>query len=136
MRIENKQTLLIGIAIVLAISFFGWMVLQSTGVVESPGITIDRLVGTSYKVKHIGVISGHEFDLKLEDGRRVHALLDVKTAPEAKEHVVRVLNNARSPRIRLIEKNGSDWRVELYVKIDGQEVNFVSWLRQMDLVWE
>lgn len=138
MRVDNKQTLFISVATILLLSLFIWTALRDAHLTGTAQVAVDRLIGRTYKVNHIGVISGHEFDIKLESGKRIHALLDVITAPEARDEVVRVLNKAQDPHVRLIGRDESNWHVELYFRIDGsgREINFSDWLRQQGLVWD
>jgi len=93
------------------------------------------------KVKHLAVLTGSEFDLGLEDGRRIHAVLEVKAASDSKKHVLEFLNRSKNPRVVLKEQNGDLWLVQFYVTAQdttGQavEIDLAKWLRDKKLAYD
>lgn len=98
------------------------------------------LTGKSYKVNYIRVLSGSEFDLRLDNGKRIHARLAVNTSPDAKTKVITYLNyNGNQPRVVILGKQDDAWIVDLYVRKESQpfeEVSLTKWLQESGLVWE
>lgn len=141
---DNRKILFLAIlSVILGAGLYLAYNYKRTGTVpiQNP---IQTLVQKSYKVTHIGVLQGHEFDLKLEDGRRIHGVLNVKTPKEARDRMVRFINQATHPRVVLLERlnvpthlgNAEIWRVRLYVTVGPSEVNVVDWLKDQNLVWQ
>ena len=90
-------------------------------------------------IKKISVLQGHEFDITLLDGRRVHAVLSVKTSPDAKEKVVAFINHSRKPRCVVLSKNSDFWTIDLFLgnaMMPESAQSLTEWLRQQNLVWE
>lgn len=92
-------------------------------------------------VKQINVINGDEFDLLLNDGRRIHAVLDVRAVPGAKNKVVSFINRCYNPRIIIQEKKDSVWIVSMFVTtkgVDGEnvEVSLAKWLSEKKLAYD
>ena len=139
---KKNTTLLLAIIVLFsAIGFVVWKVRVEGEVVPFvPAHWSVLNVEKSYRVTHIGVLKGHEFDLKLEDGRRIAASLEVSTAKEATEKVIRFLNSCTNPRCVLKHKtidNTSMWNVVLFVtNSNGQEVNLADWLLDQGLVFQ
>lgn len=93
------------------------------------------------KVKQINVLNGDEFDLMLEDGRRIHAILDVRSTPDAKSEVLSFVNRCFDPRIVIQQQKGDVWIVSMWVTTtgtDGQnvEVSLAKWLREKRLAYD
>lgn len=93
-------------------------------------------------VKKINVLTGNEFDLILEDDRRIHAFLRVKATPDAKPKIIEFLNHCLNPRAILIEekKEESYWIVRMYVTIRDSsnqliEIDLAKWLQEKQLAY-
>lgn len=85
-----------------------------------------------FKIRKITVLQGHEFDLTLVDGRRVHARLPINTPVEAKHKVVKYINNSRNPRCVVLDRSAEAWTVDLLFDAGS----LTDWLRQQNLVWD
>jgi hypothetical protein len=85
-----------------------------------------------YTVETICVVQGHEFDLQLTNGKRIHARLKVKTPAEAKDQVVEYINNSERPEVIVYKEDNDIWIVDLL--FDG--MSLTEWLRSHKLVWE
>lgn len=91
-------------------------------------------------VKQINVLSGNEFDISLDDNRRIRATLDVQATPEAKMKMIHFINSSRKPRAILHKQNNGIWTVSLYVIVKDDsgtdvEVELSSWLKEKRLVY-
>ena len=138
---KKNTTLLLAIIVLFsAIGFVVWKVRVEGEVVPFvPAHWSVLNVEKSYRVTHIDVLKGHEFDLKLEDGRRIAASLEVSTAKEATEKVIRFLNSCTNPRCVLKHKmiDTSMWNVVLFVTdSEGREINLADWLLEQGLVFQ
>jgi hypothetical protein len=92
----------------------------------------------SYDVKRVTVNSGCVFDIMIDDVllSRIMGRLSVKTATEAKKKVIDLLNNCTKPRIVLKNKDADGiWVLDLYLTIDGSELNLTNWLKDNKLVY-
>ena len=97
--------------------------------------------GDTYSVTEITVLAGNEFDLKLENGKRIHAKLLVNTVPDAKHRVIDYLNQTQQPRVVILGRQGDTWMVDLYVRMESQaslweEVSLTNWLKENELIWQ
>lgn len=105
-----------------------------------PEIQLSQNVET-FTVSEITVLAGNEFDLKLDNGKRIHAKLLVNTVPDAKYKVIDYLNSIQQPRVVILGRQGETWMVDLYVRMESQaslweEVSLTKWLQENELVWE
>lgn len=102
---------------------------------DSPELSI---AAVSQEIDQISVINGHEFDLKLKNGERIHARLKDSTSPEAKEKVIRFINSCRKPRAKIYKKDGDVWVVDLFlVPTDSTtEISLHEWLKENKLLWK
>jgi hypothetical protein len=89
-----------------------------------------------HSVVRIHVLTGHEFDLLLKDGKRIKGKLRVVTPIEATKKVVQLLNRSTNPKVILLEKQDHWWEIELKFKVDGNEMILSEWLIDNRLVWE
>ncbi len=92
-------------------------------------------------VRQIHVLTGDEFDLILQDGRRIHAVLDVRTSPLAKSKVLQLINRSRNPRIIIRKNLGNLWVVEMYLTAKSPtggevEVSLAKWLQHKNLAYQ
>jgi hypothetical protein len=87
-------------------------------------------------ITKISVISGHEFDLTLVDGRRILGHLKITTSKEATKKVVDLFNSITNPVVVLLEKKDNDWVIEIEVSQKGNTVKLTDWLKQQKLVFE
>jgi hypothetical protein len=97
---------------------------------------IEFLVEEQYTVQQVQVFEGHKFGLILEDDRRILVRLPVRSTPESKSKVTRLLNSSTKPRIVVLNKKASEWVVELYCTVNGQEISLSKWLSENHLVWD
>jgi hypothetical protein len=128
---EKFRWALVVMALVLGVALF-YVATQEApiGTVPQP---IQRIFKDQHKLRYIRVIQGHEFDLKLEDGTRAHAVLKVRTPPEAKDRVVAYINASRNPEVLIYDKKeDGTWEVDLL--FNG--ISLTHWLRQQGLAWE
>jgi hypothetical protein len=88
--------------------------------------------GIAYSVKTIKVMQGHEFDIILANGKRLHCLLKVQTPLEAKDKVIAYINNCSKPRVKLYRQRNQVWEIDLIFA----EGSLTNWLYQQNLVWE
>lgn len=123
-----------------AVCLFG-VVLASVILEKKPNII--PLIGTGEKIaiKRIRVISGHEFDILLENKKRIHGQLRVVTptgpGSEAARKVTALLNSCTDPKVEMFESNDDFlWKVELYFKVNKEDVVLSEWLRRNGLIWE
>lgn len=136
----DKKTLTLAIGMVLLITLFSWVVVKDQ-TTDTPFIGVHQWSGRSYPVQSVDVLQGHEYDLKLSNGSRIRAYLEVDSTPEAREQVVRFLNRSRKPRVVLLKrKDAGHWYVELMVQPRdggfGQEVSLSDWLRAKRLAYD
>ena len=88
----------------------------------------------------------HEYDLQLEDGRRIKGVLKVTTPKEAHEKVVKLINTSVGhPKAVLYKDIGSVWQVDLILTVpeceDEEgcaliEISITEWLRANNLAWD
>jgi len=85
-------------------------------------------------VQRIVVLDGNEFDLGLADGRQIHAKLEVEVVPEAKDKVVKLINECVGPRVILYYADDKGiWSVDLLLVFEGKEVKLTEWLHEQKL---
>jgi hypothetical protein len=78
------------------------------------------------------IISGNEFDLKLEDGRRVRACLAISATPEAKQQVVRLLHGAKKCQVTIKHTNtGATADILL-----NQKTSLTAWLKTNKMAFD
>jgi len=132
----NKRILISAILGVVLIAGYAYLNRSHPSLVTSP---FEKL----HVVYRINVLQGHEFDLKLDNGKRVHARLRIGTVPEAKESVIRFLNENlknRTVYIKVYEKVSQEhaedlWIVDLIVKTGEGELSLAEWLEEKGLIW-
>lgn len=91
-----------------------------------------------YDVSLVEVISGNEFVLTLQDGRRIHGILKISAIPAAKNEVMKLINSTHNPKVCLLSENNGVWTVDLVVVSDTSngpvEIHLATWLREKQLV--
>ena len=90
-------------------------------------------------IKKIHVIQGHEFDIFLGNGKRIHAFLLVKTPSEAKERVVKFMNSYVNPRVIIKQQLKDSFLVDIIVNdttISKSTLSLTQWLENQNLIWE
>lgn len=103
--------------------------------IEMPPVIPLSLFHDFIVIKKIAILeNGHEFDILLEDNRRIHARLQNETPPEAKNEVVRLINCSTNPKLFKISEDNGVWIVEIYLTTDGKEIILSSWLRERHLL--
>lgn len=139
---QNKYLLIFSLFCSLVAMFFVFSHKLKVHYVNDPvAQVLMTVINHPVKVSQIHVIHGHEFDLTLEDQRRIHALLVIKTPIEAKSRVLELLNKSSNPCVVLKEKKDDVWVVDLYVTTkdienNQVEVDLTTWLRDKKLVFE
>ena len=132
----NKNTLLKLILIILLLSNFVVMCSikspfsnnSTSGIVDSFGV---------FGINQVRVNSGHEFELVLEDGRKVWAFLEITSSYKAKDELIKLFNSSTNPRCVLKEKKDSFWIVDIRVTDDmGKDISIVTFLRNKGLVFK
>ena len=98
--------------------------------------------GQEYGIAELRVISGHEFSVKLADGRNIHAFLEIKTIPEATKEVVKKVHKISQCTLFCKSRLENGWLVDILIVEcveTGESCNRVSltqWLRDSKLIWE
>jgi len=91
------------------------------------------------KILKVDVIKGHEFDLTLEDGKIIRALLSVESVKDSKNKVIEIFANSTDPKVILIKKENNFWIVEIYLTFKNEnkeiEVSLNEWLKQKNLIY-
>jgi 16S rRNA U1498 N3-methylase RsmE len=128
---KNQNYWLIGLIVLLGLALTYLWINSQTNEFDYP--VIKQPSNKEYFVKVIRVIQGHEFDLTLTNGRRIHAVLSVKTPKESKDKVVAHINKSTNPKVILYEqlKEGT-WVVDLVFS----QGSLTGWLHKEKLVWE
>jgi len=129
------------LVVALVLVFVG---LVSRGMFESkpPAAATSTLdEGDRYQAKRVRVISGDLFDVYLENGKRYLVKLAgvISTPPEAKDAVIRLLNQSQQDghplvvEIRRWDDDKGRWIADLY--FDGTDVTLAEWLQAKTLVY-
>jgi len=87
-------------------------------------------------VQSISVLSANEFEIKLENGEKIHGRLAVNVTPDAKDKIVRLIHSSRNPRAILRKKIGDIWVVDIVVDKQADEIRLSEWLTDNNLVWK
>lgn len=101
----------------------------------------EKLVSKKYDVRKITVIDGNTFDLSLSDDltggiSRVLGEIPVKAISESKRKVVELLNRVQNPRVKLSKRMGDGrWIIEMTFSLDGKDVEFLSWMKENNLIY-
>jgi hypothetical protein len=132
------KSYLIVIILLLAVALGGVILYRMR---SKPSIPQAKPMAKFIPLRSVQVLGqGDEFDLELADGRRAHGRLPVRTAPNAKKEVVRVINATKeagfSAKLLLIKDGGETWTVDLFLRVDGKDTTLTDWLRTRRLVWE
>ena len=97
-------------------------------------------IGKDFAVVEMRVITGNEFSAKLQDGRNVHAFLDVKVIPEATKVLIEKLNNVSSSRLLCKGQLENGWLVDILIEecsgASCRQVSLVQWVKDQKLAWE
>jgi uncharacterized protein YpmB len=142
-----KQHNLCLVVILIILSVVLSFVLYNKGVQTKSANKIDietriSQQGDTYSVKKITVLAGNEFDITLDNGKRIYAKLAVTTVPDAKHRVITYLNETINPKVVILGKQGETWIVDLYVRMESQaslldeEVSLSNWLKENGLIWQ
>ena len=97
--------------------------------------------GERYEAKTVKVLEAHSFDVYLKNGKRYLMSLDgvIGTPPEAKDSVVRLLNESQEKGhpLTIIPRRWNDsqscWMVDVY--FDSQGETLAEWLKARELVY-
>lgn len=91
-----------------------------------------------HTVSLVEVVSGNEFVLTLEDGRRIHGVLKVNAIPAAKDEVMKLINTTHDPKVCLLSETNDVWLIDLVVVLDTDngpvDIHLANWLREKQLV--
>jgi hypothetical protein len=132
----NKNTLLKLILIVLLLSNFVVMCSIKSPFSNNSTSEIVDSFGV-FGINQVRVNSGHEFELVLEDGRKVWAFLEITSSYKAKDELIKLFNSSTNPRCVLKEKKDSFWIVDIHVTDDmGKDTSVVDFLRNKGLVFK
>ena len=149
----GRITLIVVLFLCLCVAlFFTWQ--YKTGAFdkapEHPP-EVQQMIDQTYGIEYLDVISGNEFDLKLDNGMRIHAFLvakkmdedgdmvleEVKTPPRAKKDVIRLVNGASAPVVEIRDKVDDRWLVEIvYSNEAGRLIVLADEIQSMRLNWE
>lgn len=137
-----KNKFLILVWITSLISCFYFVFIHKINIHYKENIVINSVIELKdpIKIVKVDVIKGHEFDLTLQDGRIIHALLYVESLKDCKSKVVALFAKATDPKAVLLEKKGNSWIVEVYLTIKDDkneeiEVSLDEWLKQKNLIY-
>jgi len=142
-QILKDNAIIIGIVVVVAVVGLIFTAVSSHAPpppsTSIPGKTLE--IGNRYKVLKVRVLEGHVFDVYLENQKRYLVALEgvIGTPPEAKEHVVRLLNKSQDEGhfVTIIPREWNDreywWMVDMY--FNSQDVTLAEWLRARELVY-
>ena len=110
--------------------------------VSTPNVPTVSIFNKRFEAKAISVIGSNDFDIKLVDGTRVRGRLGLSTAPEARNYLVKLINNSvKLPEVVFKKRIGDIdgyWLVEIYVTIDPidkKEISLSEWLITNGLAW-
>ena len=128
-KISSKKgrTWLIGVVVVLGVAL---VLLYNAKSLPLPGLS--EIFYESHEVRKIQVLQGHEFDVLLVDGKRIHAYLKIKTPPEARDRVIVFINHSTCPKMIMYKQEQNGWIVDLTFS----EGSLTDWLVREGLVWE
>lgn len=127
----SKKAILGILAVIL-----GVVIVYATGGVKTELYhPSNPLVKQRVAVQRIRVISGHEFDVTLRDGRRIHGRLPVDTPLEATKEVVKLINSSTDPEVVLLNRENELWLIEIHLTVNGKKIRLVDWLSQNNLIW-
>lgn len=88
-----------------------------------------------FNLEYIKVITGNEFDIKLDNGQRIHAKLQITAVPEAKTQVIRLLNSSKNPQVIICGKKDEFWLVDIILTTD-RNISLTEWLQSNKLSWD
>jgi hypothetical protein len=86
-----------------------------------------------YDVKSIEVLSGYEFDISSDIGK-IHGRLNNVAVSEAKNAVVKFLNDVRSPKFFILNKSNDFYIIKIVVIKGDKEVDLEEWLKSNGLL--
>lgn len=127
----NRWMLLAAVVLLSSLIFVAYESNKEPAVKNNPVAQIFRM-NQEFEIRKITVLQGHEFDLTLVDGRRVHAKLSINTPPEARRKVVEHINKSRHPRCVVLDRASDYWTVDLLFEAGS----LTDWLQQQNLVWD
>lgn len=130
----NKNTLLKLILIVLLLSNFVVVCSIKAPFTKDAPAAVDP--SGTFEISQVRVNSGHEFEIVLDDGRKIWAFLEVKSSHKAKDALVKLFNSSTNPRCVLKSKKDSFWIVDIHVVDDtGKDISVVDFLTNKGLVF-
>lgn len=141
MKLRDKNVLFLALAVLVGTVAI-WLYATDFAIWDKSQEAIPSVFADTKSVTYIRVLDGNDFDLKLEDGTRVRGHLRVSTVPEAKDKVIRFINNSKNPRVVLYRYNPEEkfWEIDLLLEAQQSSVlgdtSLTAWLRQEKLVWE
>lgn len=135
----NKQNLVLCVLMVVGLLVAGTALVQHRVLIHPVNDVLAEVFIESANpvaIQRINVIQSNEFDLILEDGRRVHCLLGVNTVPDSKNRVLEFLNTCTKPRAILKKKDDKFWVGEIYVTVGDVEISLSKWLQDKKLTFD
>jgi hypothetical protein len=129
---NSRRILLVLLAVFLGGGIgLSWYLDRQEAVVESP------TTPSALAIKRIRVISGHEFDIVLENGKRFKGQLEVATptgsGSEVVKKVTELLNSATNPKVVWLSEDG---KIDILLTVNNKELSLSKWLKDNKLVWE
>lgn len=139
----KHKFIILAVVSIIAITVAGWAIVKHRVSVHLPNDPIANAIidfQNPVPIQQMNVLTGDEFDLVLQDGRRIHASLSVKTPPSAKPKVLELVNRCRNPRAIFHKDLGGIWLVDIYVTAKNQdgsevEVSLAKWLQDKNLAY-
>jgi hypothetical protein len=99
-----------------------------------------NLAGNTYKIKKISIIESNSFDITFLDENRknVRILARIAASPtsEAREAILKLLNNIKQPEIVILDKNQVNYLVEIYFNISEKKSSLTEWLSEQNFLYD
>jgi hypothetical protein len=117
-----------------------FLIIGSSVVLHNPEMSPMAMQPKVESIEKIRVIAGNEFDIWTVNGERIHGFLEVNTpdgtGSEVAGAVQKLLNQCENPIVKLLRKDGEAWKVEIYLKVSGQDVILSDYLKQNSMIWK
>lgn len=139
---KNKNLFLILVWTTSIVSSLYFIFIHKVNIHYKENIVISSVIDLKnpIKITKVDVIKGHEFDLTLQDGRVIHALLSIESIKDCKSKVVELFASSTDPKVVLLTKKDNNWVVQVYLTIKDDkneeiEVSLNEWLKQKNLIY-
>ena len=110
----------------------------SVVVVEIHSSTKDK----TYDIKEITILDGSKYDLLLEDGRRIKAILvdgngvPIEVSPKARYDIELLFRMVESPKVATYSKKNGVWLVNIYAKHNKEDICLSELLKRAKYIYE